>query len=139
MESRNRCVRGSLGEGRIVYSYSSGIPFGEEVQNTVYVGGVADISHLHINIDKSVDFVHFDRERRTIREVVNQGVYLAQVNGVGKDAFHKGSLSKMKNVNVHIVAGMRRKRHTICSNPNGIFHQLAEVMSKEEVTSGKFV
>ena len=49
----------------------SGVASGEEVEHAVNIGGVADISHFHVDIDKTVQSIHFNGKRRAIGEMVD--------------------------------------------------------------------
>jgi hypothetical protein len=79
--------RGKKGEG-----WNSSIPFREEMEDAIDIGGVADVAHFHIEIDKGAYFIHLHRKGRAIRQMIDQGIDFAQVNGIGKDFFHVGSL-----------------------------------------------
>ena len=70
----------------------SGIPFGEEMEDTIDICSIANVTHLHIEIDEPVQVVHFHRKSGTIREMIDQGIDFAQVNWIGKDFFHVGRI-----------------------------------------------
>jgi len=55
----------------------SGISFGKEVEDPVDIRGIANVTHLHIEIDESFQVSHLNRKSRAIGEVVDQGVDLA--------------------------------------------------------------
>jgi hypothetical protein len=80
----------------------SGIAFGKEMEDTIDIGGVADIAHFYVEIDEPVQFVHFHRKGRSIWQMVNQSVDLAQVNGIGKNSFHVGQGIQSKKMCVSL-------------------------------------
>jgi hypothetical protein len=98
----------------------SGIPLGEEMEDTIDLGGIADITHLHVKVDEPVQFVHFHRKSRSIREMVDQSVDFAQVNRIGKDFFHVRLVSKVRRKYVFLIAGLGRKKHKISITSNRI-------------------
>jgi hypothetical protein len=98
-QSRHGVPEGGGERGGAYKRRWSGISFGEKMEYPIDFGGVADIAHFHVEIKKSHEFVHFDGKSRAIREMVNQGVNFAQVNGVGKNSFHVGkSIQSKKKV-----------------------------------------
>jgi hypothetical protein len=67
----------------------SGVSFGEEVEDAVNIGGVANITQANIDIDELFQLVHFHRKGRPIRQMVDKSVHLAEINGVVIKFFHK--------------------------------------------------
>jgi len=90
----------------------SGVASGKEMEDTVDVGGVADVSEFHVEIDKTVKIVHLDGKNRAIRQVVDQGVDLAEVDLIGKNFFHVRLLATNKII-IFYLAGLGGKRHKI--------------------------
>jgi len=55
----------------------SGISFGKEVEDPIDIRSIADVTHLHVEIDKPFQISHLNRKSGAIGEVVDQGVDLA--------------------------------------------------------------
>ena len=66
----------------------SGISPGKEVEDAVDIRGVADIAQFHVKVEKTAHAIHVHRKGRAVGEMVDQGVDLAQINGIGKNTFH---------------------------------------------------
>lgn len=69
-------------------SEESGIPPGKKMEHTVDIRGIADIAQLRFKVEKTTHAIHFHRKGRAIGEVIDQGVDLAEVNGIYKNSFH---------------------------------------------------
>jgi hypothetical protein len=55
----------------------SGIPFGKEMEDSIDIRGIADVTHFHVEIDEPFQVVHLDRKSGSIWQVIDQGVDLA--------------------------------------------------------------
>ena len=82
-EERERYAAGRAAQG------NSGVAARKEMEHTVDVGGVADIPQFHVDVDESLESIQFHRKGRSVRQVVNQGIDFAQVNGAGKNSLHE--------------------------------------------------
>jgi hypothetical protein len=66
----------------------SGVSFGEEMDNTVNIRSVADVAKFHFKIEQLGDIIHFHRKRRTVRQMVDQGLHFAEVYWPGEYFSH---------------------------------------------------
>lgn len=75
---------------------SSGVASRKEVEDAIDIRCVANVTQLHVEIDESVEGIHFHGKSRAIGKMVDKGVDLAQVDGIGKKFLHVrlGSLVK---------------------------------------------
>ena len=55
----------------------SGISSGKEVEDPIDFRSIADVTHLHVEIDEPIQVSHLNRKSGAIGEVVDQGVDLA--------------------------------------------------------------
>ena len=65
-----------------------GVPFGKEMENAIDIRSIADVTHLHVEIDESLQIVHLYRKSGPIRQMIDQGVDFAQIKGIGKNFLH---------------------------------------------------
>jgi hypothetical protein len=77
---------------------NSGVASRKEVEDTINIRCVANVSQLHVKIDESVEVIHFHGKSWSIRKMVDKGVDFAQVDGIGKNFFHVRFDSLMKSI-----------------------------------------
>ena len=58
------------------------------MNNTVNFRCVADMTDFHVNINEILKPFHFNGQGRPVREVVDQGFNLAEVDGFAENFFH---------------------------------------------------
>jgi hypothetical protein len=76
----------------------SGIPFGKEMEDSIDIRGVADVTHFHVEVDESFQVVHLDQKSGSIWKMIDQGVDFAQIKGIGKNFFHVRKISEVINI-----------------------------------------
>jgi hypothetical protein len=82
-------MRNGNGEaGRKRNNRNLGVASREEVEHAIDIRGVADVAQFHVEIEKTVEVIHFNGKCWSIGEMVNEGVDLAEVHVVGKISFH---------------------------------------------------
>jgi hypothetical protein len=71
------CEKSNGEAGRTRSGWNLGVASRKEVENTIDIRGVADVAQFHVEIEKTVEVIHFNRECWSIGEMVNEGVDLA--------------------------------------------------------------
>ena len=58
----------------LVRKAGSGVTSGEKMDNSVNFRGIADVTHLHLQIKKIFKTVHVNGKGRPVRKVIDKGV-----------------------------------------------------------------
>jgi hypothetical protein len=90
--------KGNGEAGRKRSCWNLGVASRKEVEHAINIRGVADVAQFHVEIEKTVEVIHFNGKCWSIGEMVNEGVDLTEVHGVGKISFHVRLESLVKKV-----------------------------------------
>ena len=83
------------------------------MDDTVDIRSLADIANLSFKVKETALAIHFHGKGGTIREMVDEGVDLAEINGICKNSFHSNHSQTEKSI-FSLLAGLAEKRHKIC-------------------------